>query len=116
MPQPSLKGKLMSQKSLPKNRESAQEGLEDGWVERQVVRNAFQETMRKLDELPHFPGKELLLEMVETTKFKILKQSKSTAYVAAKSAPKRGAAAEPTADQREAHSARIARMRQVAGQ
>ena len=101
-------------KSPSKGYEDAQEAAEDGWVERHVIRNAFQETMRKLDEMPHFPAKEMLLEIVETTKFKILKQAKSTGTVAARIAPKKGAPPEAAIDQREAHAARLARMRQTA--
>jgi hypothetical protein len=90
------------------------ESPEDGWVERQTIRNQMTMAMRKLEEtLPRserWPIREVVLEIVQAMCLKMLQHSKSTADIIANAQPPRRTA-DITPDQRDAHAARMAAMK-----
>lgn len=85
--------------------------LEEGWVEAQVIRNVFQHSLRKLDEMlptsERFPIKDLVTELFEKAKFEILKHRKD-GYELLKRHPELKT---DTPNQKEAHDRRIQAMK-----
>ncbi len=86
---------------------------EDGWVDAQTIRNVFQHTMRRLDELlpssQRLPVKDLVTELVESAKYALLKHRKTLEEL---QGARTQVKTEAAPSQKEAHEKRLQTLRQ----